>query len=89
MATLLAEIYGPDAASRRAVAEHVKSIFHSVPFIVDVDDMARSIDSLLVVDLLKSERRILRRFMGPEGLEHFVAHHDAGAGQTLRRAAGF
>jgi len=48
-----------------------------------------SIDSLLVVDLLKSERRILGRFMGQEGLEHFMAYHDASAGQSLRRAAGF
>ena len=38
MATLLAEVYGPDAPTRRAVAEKVKAIFKSVPYIVDVDD---------------------------------------------------
>jgi multidrug efflux pump subunit AcrB len=38
MATLLAEVYGPDAATRRAVAEKLKDIFHSVPYIVDIDD---------------------------------------------------
>ncbi|HMN87975.1 MAG TPA: efflux RND transporter permease subunit, partial [Bauldia sp.] len=38
LATLLAEIYGPDAATRRAVAGEVKAIFHDTPFIVDVDD---------------------------------------------------
>uniref|UniRef100_A0A8J4M706 Efflux RND transporter permease subunit n=1 Tax=Acidicaldus sp. TaxID=1872105 RepID=A0A8J4M706_9PROT len=38
LATLLAEIYGPDVNTRSAVAEEVKSIFKSVPFIVDVDD---------------------------------------------------
>ncbi len=38
MATLLAEIYGPDAQTRRAVAERVKAIFRSVPYIVDIDD---------------------------------------------------
>jgi len=38
LATLLAEIYGPDSATRRAVAGEVKKIFASVPFIVDVDD---------------------------------------------------
>lgn len=38
MATLLAEIYGPDAATRRAVAEKVKTIFKDIDFIVDVDD---------------------------------------------------
>ena len=37
-ATLLAEIYGPDLATRRKVAEQVKTIFASIPFITDVDD---------------------------------------------------
>ncbi|MCJ9429745.1 efflux RND transporter permease subunit [Kordiimonas marina] len=38
MATLLAEIYGPDAKTRRAVAARVEKAFRSVPFIVDVDN---------------------------------------------------
>ncbi len=38
LATLLAEIYGPDEATRRAVAEQVEAIFKEVPFIVDVDN---------------------------------------------------
>ena len=38
LATLLAEIYGPDADTRRAVAAKVREAFESVPFIVDVDD---------------------------------------------------
>lgn len=38
LATLLAEIYGPDAETRRAVATKVRAAFESVPFIVDVDD---------------------------------------------------
>jgi len=38
MGTLLAEIYGPDADARRAVAAKVREAFESVPFIVDVDD---------------------------------------------------
>ena len=38
MATLLAEIYGPDATTRRAVAAKVEAAFRSVPFIVDVDN---------------------------------------------------
>jgi multidrug efflux pump subunit AcrB len=38
LATLLAEIYGPDAATRRAVAAEVKKVFRSVPFVVDVGD---------------------------------------------------
>jgi multidrug efflux pump subunit AcrB len=38
LATLLAEIYGPDAATRRAVTAELKKIFAEVPFIVDIDD---------------------------------------------------
>ncbi|MGE5501958.1 MAG: efflux RND transporter permease subunit, partial [Ignavibacteriales bacterium] len=38
LATLLAEVYGPDPATRRAVAAQVKGIFRSVPYIVDIDD---------------------------------------------------
>ncbi len=38
LSTLLAEIYGPDAETRRAVAAKVREAFESVPFIVDVDD---------------------------------------------------
>lgn len=38
LATLLAEIYGPDSKTRRAVAEELKKIFAQVPYIVDVDD---------------------------------------------------
>ena len=37
MATLLAEIYGPDEATRRATAAEVAKIFRTVKFIVDVD----------------------------------------------------
>ncbi len=38
LSTLLAEIYGPDAATRRAIASKVRQAFESVDFIVDVDD---------------------------------------------------
>ncbi|MDP2621064.1 MAG: efflux RND transporter permease subunit [Hyphomicrobiales bacterium] len=38
LSTLLAEIYGPDAETRRAVAAKVQEAFASVPFIVDIDN---------------------------------------------------
>ncbi len=38
LGTLLAEIYGPDAETRRAVAGKVREAFKRIPFIVDVDD---------------------------------------------------
>ena len=38
LATLLAEVYGPDAETRRATAAKIRKAFESVDFIVDVDD---------------------------------------------------
>ncbi|RUV86685.1 efflux RND transporter permease subunit [Mesorhizobium sp. M1A.F.Ca.IN.022.07.1.1] len=38
LGTLLAEVYGPDAETRRAVAAKIRETFASIPFIVDVDD---------------------------------------------------
>lgn len=38
LATLLAEIYGPDADTRRAVAREVSEAFASVPYIVDIEN---------------------------------------------------
>ncbi|MFC7048697.1 efflux RND transporter permease subunit [Emcibacter nanhaiensis] len=38
MATLLAEIYGPDAATRQKTVAEVEKIFAAVPYIVDIDD---------------------------------------------------
>ncbi|MDA8231518.1 MAG: efflux RND transporter permease subunit [Magnetospirillum sp.] len=38
LSTLLAEIYGPDSATRRAAAREVRKAFEQVDFIVDVDD---------------------------------------------------
>ncbi|WP_136646202.1 efflux RND transporter permease subunit [Tabrizicola sp. YIM 78059] len=38
ISTLLAEVYGPDAETRREAARLIRQAFESVPFIVDVDD---------------------------------------------------
>jgi multidrug efflux pump subunit AcrB len=38
LSTLLAEVYGPDSKTRRAIAHELDKIFKSVPYIVDVDD---------------------------------------------------
>jgi multidrug efflux pump subunit AcrB len=38
IATLLAEVYGPDAETRRAAARLIRQAFAAVPYIVDVDD---------------------------------------------------
>ncbi|MDQ2095018.1 efflux RND transporter permease subunit [Rhodalgimonas zhirmunskyi] len=38
IATLLAEVYGPDAETRRAVADKIRKAYDKVPYIVDVDD---------------------------------------------------
>lgn len=38
IATLLAEIYGPDAQARREVARELQGIFAEVPYLVDIDN---------------------------------------------------
>lgn len=38
IATLLAEVYGPDPETRREAARLIRQAFQSVPYIVDVDD---------------------------------------------------
>jgi multidrug efflux pump subunit AcrB len=38
ISTLLAEVYGPDAKTRRTAAGMIRKAFEAVPFIVDVDD---------------------------------------------------
>ena len=38
LATLLAEVYGPDSKTRRAVAEELKKLFAAVPYVADIDD---------------------------------------------------
>ncbi|MCW3781213.1 efflux RND transporter permease subunit [Defluviimonas salinarum] len=54
LATLLAEIYGPDPETRRQVAEKVEAAFRSIPYIVDVDnsygDPARRLRATISTD---------------------------------------
>ena len=38
LATLLAEVYGPDADTRRRTAALIRGAFEQVPYVVDVDD---------------------------------------------------
>ncbi|MFV0513753.1 MAG: efflux RND transporter permease subunit [Jhaorihella sp.] len=38
IATLLAEVYGPDGETRREAARKIRAAFEAVPFVVDVDD---------------------------------------------------
>ena len=38
LATLLAEVYGPDSETRRLAARDIREAFRSVDFVVDVDD---------------------------------------------------
>ncbi len=42
LSTLVAEVYGPTPAARRALAEHVKGLFEATPGVVDVDWMVEA-----------------------------------------------
>ena len=65
LATLLAEIYGPDEQSRRSAAMKVRDAFRSVDFIADVDDTFHA----------PSER--LRFAIDQESLEYFGVEEQA------------
>ena len=75
MATLLAEIYGPDPDTRRAVAERVRTAFESVDFVVDVDDS------------YGTRARRLRAELRPADLD-FYRVEEADVLQTLRLLNG-
>ncbi len=75
IATLLAEIYGPDAETRRAVAERVRTAFEDVPFVVDVDDS------------FGTQPRRLRAQLKPTDLDFFRVQ-EADALQTLQLLNG-
>jgi putative hemolysin len=49
-----------------------------VGFNVD-GNFSHVLDGLVVVDLTKTERRILDRFLGPEGTRRFLAYHAGGS----------
>ena len=59
IATLLAEVYGPDAETRRAVASKIEQLYRSVPFIVDVDTS------------YGEQARRLRATIDPDNLEFY------------------
>ena len=58
LAPLVAEVYGPDAEGRRAVAKAVRGVFEVAPGVVDVDDssIAAAPKTLLLVDRAKAAR---------------------------------
>ncbi|MFP4328942.1 MAG: efflux RND transporter permease subunit, partial [Paracoccaceae bacterium] len=75
IATLLAEVYGPDPETRREVAAKVRGAFEDVPFVVDVDDSY-------------GERpRQLRAELKPSDLD-FYRVQEADALETLRLLNG-
>ncbi|WP_193175859.1 efflux RND transporter permease subunit [Oricola nitratireducens] len=65
ISTLLAEVYGPDAESRRIAAAKIREAFEAVPFVVDVDDS------------FGTRARRLRATINTDDLEFFqVAEND-------------
>ncbi len=71
IATLLAEVYGPDHATRHATAARVREAFEAVPYVVDVDDS------------LGERQRRLRAELSVSDLD-FYKVQESDALQTLR-----
>ncbi|WGW04740.1 efflux RND transporter permease subunit [Tropicibacter oceani] len=71
IATLLAEIYGPDADTRRMVAQKVRTAYENIDYIVDTDDN------------FGTQARRLRAEMKTSDL-NFYQVNEADAAQTLQ-----
>ena len=79
IATLLAEVYGPDAETRRAAATKVREAFGKVPFVVDTDDgfgvQARRLRATISTDQLE--------FFGVEEADVFTTLAVLNQGKTV------
>ena len=65
IATLLAEIYGPDADTRRKVADQVRTLFEETDYIVDVD-----------TSMGEQRPRLVAKIDAPSAADYGVLHQD-------------
>ncbi|MEO8358981.1 MAG: efflux RND transporter permease subunit [Vicinamibacteria bacterium] len=77
--TLVAEIYGPDAASREALRAQVRGIFETTNSVVDIDDSTEAERSL--VDVVVDRRKAGLHGARPTAITMTVAA--AGAGRQV------
>ena len=90
LATLVAEIYGPDDASRRQAAEAVRRIFDSTPGVVDVDWTLRAPSTELLLSARPDQAALalltsadLARAAGIIGGVEAGALHDSAAAEPV------
>jgi multidrug efflux pump subunit AcrB len=76
LSTIVAEIYGPDEASRIALAKEVKRVFASTSGVVDVDWMVE--DDQKVYDLVVDKEKAAFRGVTPEQIAHTLRMSLAG-----------
>lgn len=79
LATLLAEVYGPDPETRRQAATRIREAFESVPFVVDVDDSFGSPPRRLRVALSSDQLE----FFGVQERDVFSTLAILNGGQTV------
>ncbi|MCF6234397.1 MAG: efflux RND transporter permease subunit, partial [Rhodobacteraceae bacterium] len=79
LATLLAEVYGPDPETRRAAATKIRAAFESVPFVVDVDDSFGNPPRRIRVTLLSDQLE----FFGVQERDVFSTLAILNGGQTV------
>ncbi len=65
ISTLLAEIYGPDAETRRKIANQVRNLFEETDFIVDVD-----------TSMGEHRPRLVAKIDAPSAADYGVLHQD-------------
>lgn len=74
----ISEMEGPGRGIPVLLRQYLKLGAQVLDFHVD-RGFANALDCLVLVDLRRTERATLRRFMGDAGLERFLARHESGA----------
>jgi multidrug efflux pump subunit AcrB len=90
LSPIVAEVYGPEAEGRRAVAKAVRAVFESTPGIVDVDDssIASAPRKLLLVDRRKAAMLGVPQQADEVDQQDRIAHDDAGQRDHADHAGG-
>lgn len=80
VSALISEIEDKEKGVPVLLRQYLKLNATVLSFNVD-PDFNDCIDGLIMVDLLRTDEKVLRRYMGAEGVESFYAYHEVRAGE--------
>lgn len=86
LSALVASIEADGKGLPTLLKEYLKLGARVLDFNVD-EDFGNAVDGLIVIDLETTESRLLRRYLGDEGLERFYAYRDSASRPSRARAS--